>query len=303
MPRDTPSDGWLDCPSDDCDRSFSSRKALDAHLRMSSRHRWCFLCSKDFLARDDLPSHLERRHGLCFDCNAVTGSYDQLQQHKVRQHGYCSECDRNMGSYEALRRHWTSDRTQRHFSCTEEGCDERFQTPGNLHAHLRSAKHHDEQLVCPFDCDEDRTFISYAAIASHIQAGGCEITRHKFNELVWDCDTKCTITDNTVEPSGGVPTSTIHSILSAAKRSGNYVCSYDICDENMFQSYAGLNAHLLSPYHDADLYKCPGCPVRFQGIDGVYKHINTWACDANQVVIERKIKGIIDRVKHRYNDN
>ncbi|KAJ3545284.1 hypothetical protein NMY22_g2502 [Coprinellus aureogranulatus] len=297
-PSSAPHLDMLWCPGDYCDRSFGTQKALDDHLEKSNRHRWCFECSTDLDSWDELNQHRESVHGYCGECDECFGSHRQLQQHKIHTHGYCSECDESYGTYDDLKDHFNSYRA--HYGCTEDGCTRRFQSPSNLQAHLDSSAHVEARIRCPFCCDDNKLFISQAAVAAHIDANGCEeITRRRFNELAYECDTRATVVDKDEHPNESISNLSILRILQNARRTGAYHCSYNGCG-NRFNTLNGLTAHLKSPAHEVLMYKCPECSESFKVFSGVHQHIDGGMCKVDMIRVKRQMQGIVNRVKQRH---
>jgi len=56
----------------------------------------------------------------------------------------------------------------------------------------------------------------------------------------------------------------------------NYKCC--LC-KKACKTLVSLNAHLSSPAHDADEFKCPRCKTKFKLISGLIQHIESGTCN------------------------
>ena len=117
-----------------CDRSFSSEKALQQHLRDSPVHSPssdCDDCDRSFNSEEALQQHLR-------DSPAHAPSLD------------CETCDRSFSSEEALQQHLRDSPVHSpSFDCDD--CDRSFNSEEALQQHLRDSPNHRQDTETPLD--------------------------------------------------------------------------------------------------------------------------------------------------------
>lgn len=62
---------------------------------------------------------------------------------------------------------------------------------------------------------------------------------------------------------------------------GTWECR--LCTDRYFESFAGLNNHLESPFHDMPSFRCNGCRLngkesRFTCLSGLIQHVEDTGC-------------------------
>jgi KRAB domain-containing zinc finger protein len=150
-----------------CDREFTSLKALMQHIRESSAHKVfeCQESGEECIGKTALDDHEDRFHSLaCQQCNKQFGSKEALQQHfkdsPVHRAFRCADCDREFVSQAALTQHLNSPV---HVHRCED-CDREFRTAASLQQHKTSPAHVFKCAPC------NRTFASQAALDQHLQS-------------------------------------------------------------------------------------------------------------------------------------
>lgn len=129
-----------------------------------------------------------------------------------------------------------------------------------------------------FDCLFcEREFRFPSAIAMHIESGSHKITRHQVTMAV--------------HKLGIVPTISVDRRLTAPVEAPATIISYKATEEafdgvsyrcylcpGTYATLGGLNAHLNSPAHDADEFKCPKCNMQFKLVSGLIQHVESGTC-------------------------
>lgn len=191
----------------------------------------------------------------------------------------------------------------RSHSCLE--CGRSFRSPNGLKQHRNSSRHKPATIRCPFGCTSSKEFISVAALAAHIEANGCsEITRRQFNELAYGLDPGGAILVRHPGPSGNLTRNQIRRNLQRARRGSVWKCAY--CRNHAeFPDLDALKAHLKSPAHDVEMYRCSKCDARFKTLSGLGSHVSTTKCNAKERKMHDKIWHLTCQVEraHRSNDD
>jgi transcription elongation factor Elf1 len=152
-----------------CDREFTSPKALMQHIQESSVHKVfeCQECGAECIGKTALDDHMDICHSFaCQQCDRQFGSEEALQQHFKDSPVHripafrCADCDRDFVSQSALTQHLNSPV---HVHRCEE-CDREFRTAASLQQHKNSPAHVFKCAPC------NRTFASQAALDQHLQS-------------------------------------------------------------------------------------------------------------------------------------
>jgi hypothetical protein len=139
--------------------------------------------------------------------------------------------------------------------------------------HSSSRVHKSRDLNCPL-CS--KSFKVPSAIALHIESGACHnISRHQVTAAVHSLKIVPTISISRRLGGIGRATITKYSATELAFNGSAYECY--LCHRT-FGILNSLNAHLNSPAHDADEFKCPKCKVAFKLISGLIQHIESEVC-------------------------
>lgn len=228
----------------------------------------CRTCSKTFSSLQGLSSHCRaksHRANDCRDCERFFVSAEALQQHLVstsRRHAWCARCSRSFGSSDALRQHISS-----------------------------SSAHRNRIFECPF-CS--KTFKAPSALAHHIESGCHKINRHQVTAAVKQLKIvpEICINRGLLAQASTPPSITTHYI--PAKLSFNVPGYYDcyLCKKR-FTAIHRLAAHLNSPAHDADQFRCPKCKKTFKLVSALTQHIESGACRLANL---HEIEGHFDRL-------
>lgn len=127
----------LQCPWQDCHKSFNRQARLTEHLRSHTNTRpfKCpyVPCTKAFLRDSHLKHHVKSQHV------------------KLRDHPCTFEgCDKSFVTATRLRRHIETHQDRDRFRCNYESCDQSFRKQGTLDRHILSF----HQNIKPFPCEE-----------------------------------------------------------------------------------------------------------------------------------------------------
>lgn len=238
-----------------CRVEFVSDHVLWQHEAKSPKHNICDACNEDFSTARAFNQHYaechEERH--CQWCHMYFDKSLALIQHHRTQHRYCNICDLAFRDGEAIE------------------------------AHNVSAEH--TLISCPGrKCN--RRFGSAAALISHLEFGACssKMNRNKINQLAVDLDRTNVITNPLRllrAPDGyAAPPHPIINIATELSFNGQaYECF--LCHRE-FKKLEGLNQHLVSPVHEAAIYRCPqqwqGCNTEFRTLSGLCQHVEKQRC-------------------------
>lgn len=124
----------------------------------------------------------------------------------------------------------------------------------------------------------DKEFGQPSAVAMHIESGCHKVTRHQVTAAVHKLKIVPTISINHRLEGPILPTVIItYSATELAFNGTAYECY--LCHDT-FRTLKGLNAHLKSPAHDDNEFKCPGkkCRSEFKLVSGLIQHIECGTC-------------------------
>lgn len=198
--------------------------------------------------------------GLSSHCRAKSHRANECRA--SRRHQRCARCSRSFGSNQALRQHISS-----------------------------SSAHANRIFGCPF-CS--RTFKAPSALAHHIESGCHKINRHQVTAAVKQLKIvpEICINRGLIPQASTPPSVTTHYI--PATLSFNVPGYYDcyLCKKR-FTAPHRLAAHLNSPAHDADQFRCPKCKKTFKLVSALTQHIESGACRLANL---HEIEGHFDRL-------
>ncbi|KAI0686939.1 hypothetical protein BC835DRAFT_428799 [Cytidiella melzeri] len=263
-----------------CNRWFVSYNGLRQHQETSSWHQsyYCDSCNREFYTEDALTQHWihSSRHAYCSLCDEHFDDYSELEDHQDNKHWYCHSCDEFFYTEEDIDEHMEES----HWYC--KSCDRVFQTWQGLDMHLRTSKIHNQQIHrCPGRGCE-KSFVAYGDLALHLESGTCPsgATRRAINNHVVRVDRDNIITN----PSRLIAYHESSPVLSTSATSASwngrqYECF--LCHME-FRELPSLNAHLRSPAHDQEIYRCPtaynGCGREFKTLSGLLSHVERSEC-------------------------
>ncbi|KAL3459552.1 hypothetical protein BJX64DRAFT_264544 [Aspergillus heterothallicus] len=165
-----------------CERIFSSKTALYAHCKSTSRHSWCARCCRVFASIQARNSHLQdsNKHHICPKCPGTQDfeSSLALQNHLEESHYFCPDCKLYHNSFEKLQEH---DVAQHHLCIT---CGDYFANKNNLQMHQQ--KHQPRNMEC-YGCH--RCFKTISGILIHLESENCasEVTEEEIDDLARQC--------------------------------------------------------------------------------------------------------------------
>ncbi|KAK6513049.1 hypothetical protein TWF506_009212 [Arthrobotrys conoides] len=224
---------------------------------------YCNRCERPFVHRRAYQSHLEDspRHHICFVAN----------------------CDNDYGNVNHLRQH----ARDKHTACSD--CEETFNSPSDLFAHVRSTLHVGRNFACA--CGDG--FGSPAGILLHIENGGCKkYTGHKLMHLIGisvrkHASTPCKPGANIRigKKSGFIvnPTQALqdeygdHKRIAYHPKFRNYVCQYCL---DYFDDSDDLERHLSNAEKctGSIRYICDNCDEEFGYPSGLCQHYESRSC-------------------------
>ena len=121
---------YYDYECEQCDRSFSSQRALNDHLKFASVHRgrWCERCELLFDSRSELETHKADLwfHQVCCVCHVDCADEKDLEEHLREEHFQCERCLKWGPSTRDLEMHIE----KLHYYCSL--CESFFENENNL---------------------------------------------------------------------------------------------------------------------------------------------------------------------------
>jgi C2H2-type zinc finger len=154
-------------------------------------------------------------------------------------------------------------------------------------AHSRFCCGHRDRQSGVFACPDPgcaRRFASGSALMQHFDSGSCpsRVNRHVVNRIVVRLDRNNIITNpaHLITAEGGYD-APHPSLTYATERSYNgssYECF--LCHRE-FHKLDSLNAHLQSPVHEDNIYRCPnhdGCKAKFSTMSALCQHAESDKC-------------------------
>ncbi|KAI0087481.1 hypothetical protein BDY19DRAFT_953961 [Irpex rosettiformis] len=237
-----------------CNRDFRSKRALIQHYVKSYQHHYCQFCEDHFYNAKDLKEHnVNAMHARCNIC--------------------MKEFQTGIGMYEHIR--------QAHPFC--ELCRRSFRSQNNLNMHLTTSPvHNARNYVCPGrDCG--RSFVKYADLAAHLESATCPggFTRRNLNAMVIGADTNNVITNPARLIGYGQETSQVVNTWATGNAWNGHNFECVLCHRE-FRLLSALNAHLNSPAHEQNIYRCPtqfnGCAGEYRTLSALLSHIERSEC-------------------------
>ncbi|KDR70426.1 hypothetical protein GALMADRAFT_230068 [Galerina marginata CBS 339.88] len=238
-----------------CILSFSSLAAMEAHVN-SPRHA-------DDYTLNTGAAYLDGRDDSDEESDSTADSDDEDDP-------YCNGCERGFINMMALNQHLAT--SSKHNWCFD--CSRDFRTETALEQHRNSLAHQSRQFKCPFCLN---MFKSPSGITLHIESGCHKITRHHVTAAVRSMDIVPNISIKRITGPPSLPTTLLTYIATDASFNGtSYECF--LCHKT-FRTLPGLNAHLNSPAHDDDEFRCPKCKREFKLISGFVQHLESQSCE------------------------
>lgn len=183
-----------------CHRSFVNKLSLYRHLAQSSKHNWCFVCSRDFATESALDQHNSSRVHNSRDLNCPLCSKSFKVPSAIALHiesGACHNINRHQvtTAVHALRIIPTVSLSHRltgpsgrgtitNYSANEQAfngtayecylCHRTFRSLGSLNSHLNSPAHDEDEFKCP-KCS--RTYKLISGLIQHIESEVCGLAR------------------------------------------------------------------------------------------------------------------------------
>ncbi|KAF9459148.1 hypothetical protein BDZ94DRAFT_1225130 [Collybia nuda] len=285
-----------------CNRFFINAIALSQHRSNSTEHNWCSVCDKDFKTYEGLNQHTrdspahdnwssdessdesseEEEEHFCSKCNRLFVDAASLAQHRLNhsEHNWCFVCNKDFATYGGLNQHSSSSR--KHKQKERQLLNERDSSPER------------KMFDCLF-CD--REFNQPSAVAMHIESGCHKVTRHQVTAAVHKLKISPTISVNRRLEGPILPPTTIITYSATELAFNGYAYECYLCHKT-FRGLKYLNAHLNSPAHDDDEFKCPGkkCKSEFKLVSGLIQHIESGSCGlARFKEVQDQFESLTDR--------
>ena len=118
-------------------------------------------------------------------------------------------------------------------------------------------------------------FKSPSGIAMHIESGCHRFTRHHVTAAVQRMDIVPNISIKRIEDVRPPTTLRTYIATEASFTGTAYKCF--LCSKKC-KTLAALNAHLNSPAHDDEEFRCPKCKTEFKLVSGFVQHLESRAC-------------------------
>lgn len=139
---------------------------------------------------------------------------------------------------------------------------------------MHSRAHVGSSIECPF-CKRD--FATASGMTIHLESGTCSsgLNRTKINSIVQQLDRNNVITRPMLTMPGYDNVETI-----ATERAWNGYCYQCYLCPRSFSTLGALNAHMKSPAHEQNVYRCPkaSCGSTFKLLSGLVQHVESEAC-------------------------
>ncbi|RFU28999.1 hypothetical protein B7463_g7346, partial [Scytalidium lignicola] len=186
--------------------------------------------------------------------------------------------------------------TADHPYCSE--CDRTFNSMPNLMQHMRSSVHQGHNITCPF-CK--RNFVTASGMTIHLESGTCTsgLNRHSINNIIQRLDRGNVITRPLLTYDSQPNVENIATERAYNYSTGLYECY--LCNKD-FRTLQSLNAHMKSPAHEMDIYKCPNgrCGTTFKLLSGLVMHIESETCGLMRfAMVQREAKNGIENMVGR----
>ncbi|OBZ74563.1 Zinc finger protein 79 [Grifola frondosa] len=263
---------------DRCNRDFSDAHALWQHENTSRMHNICPTCKRDFASEDALIQHSVNKldHYYCERCARYFSDDVALSQHKANssKHYVCDICEKDFSAEASLVQHMDDSH---HFCQT---CDRDFSSEESLHQHTphtqQSSLHmsHGPDGVWCLAENCGRRFDSHAPFLQHLESGACPsgMNGNRLARIMVLANGRHGITNPDMFAT------------ERARHGRQYNCG--LCDR-AYATVAALQAHLLSPAHAGERYRCPiakhGCGVEFSMLSGFWRHMESGRCEVYRI--------------------
>ncbi|KAF8629323.1 hypothetical protein AX15_003506 [Amanita polypyramis BW_CC] len=297
-----------------CNRSFCDEQALSRHYRDSRVHNplpQCRQCNRQFVNSAALDQHLRsslahRPISKCYQCDRVFSDEMALSQHVYARHRtptyYCHQCTKVFADEFALNQHLRDSpahkQVLRVVSYTSRDsntychiCEKEFSTPSDLQRHNASPVHRPRVIDC-FVCPS--SFKTPSALAHHMESScrNLPFNRHEVTSVIQGLNIIPSISlRSAIEGPGVAARPLITYRATGTSFNGNgYQCH--ICSRT-FHSLYSLDAHLNSPAHDENEFKCPKCNTQFKLISCLIQHLESKSCGLSSIEgVERRFRRI-----------
>lgn len=141
---------------------------------------------------------------------------------------------------------------------------------------MRSSVHQGRNITCPF-CKHN--FVTASGLTIHLESGTCSsgLNRDSINSAIQRLDTRNVITRPLLTYHNESQVGNIATERAYSRATQTYHCY--LCPRQ-FTTLYGLNAHMKSPVHQMDIYKCPHCSCcsTFKLLSALIMHIESERC-------------------------
>ena len=211
----------------------------------------------------------------------------------------CDSCGDSYDNQEEFHAHITEAHADHY--CTK--CNISFSNANELRMHLlRSEAHNERKFRCPGrNCNT--SYITRSDLVLHLEYGSCcsGIERHRLNRFIARVklsDRHDIIIEHDPVYDGDTSDVTEED-LSDTKWGNRFVCPKPGCHKSC-PTVDGLRAHLNSPAHSPDFYRCPprfgGCDKQFKAFSGLLSHLENGRCGAEKYLKVYAVPNIFHQV-------
>jgi hypothetical protein len=154
---------------------------------------------------------------------------------------------------------------------------------------MHSRIHINDFIQCPF-CKEG--FPTASSVTIHLESGRCStsgLNRNKINDIVRRLDRKNVIT----RPMLTMPSCDERVMIATERAWKGYFYECYLCSRE-FGTLQGLNAHIRSPVHEQNLYRCPkgSCGREYKLLSGLVQHVESESCGVMRFVqVQKQVRG------------
>ena len=184
-------------------------------------------------------------------------------------------------------------------------CDRYFGDANELRVHLLKSKVHNARRYTCSGWDCGRSFVHRSDCVLHLENGSCYggVECGLLNRIVAEVDHDRTIIERRKVYNRHVRKFSDKD-LQMNRCVDGFECPMVGCQKS-YPTVDGLRAHLKSPTHAPDMFRCPmkygGCNKRFKAFSGLLSHLELSRCGA-ETPLKEHYTAIFDSVLGRVKD-
>ena len=282
-----------------CNKVYTTDRSFTVHMgTMHCKKKFqCKNCDKTF----GMPALLRRHQKFFCDeatkcdlCRKVFTSTAELQEHKLvhyKRAVKCETCGKGFSTKLTLKTHQKMHLSEKPFVCTEEGCEERFQSNRLRDNHLDKVHQTAGRHTCTVCNSKFRTYVMLRrhCHAQHPKKKG--MFRKPFEYLCPECGKKIfsrqSVKLHQMRHAKGLP------VLFPRD------CTCKVCSE-IFPTRKALVRHTRTLHNTI---KCPACDLKFDSVQSVGRHCvrthSIYRCGASGC--EAQLRSKLEKKEHRFN--